>query len=98
MPIVAAQMKRRVLGEAAFVYKPIAKKKRTEKANGLLPKGWGRPADSFPLEIYNLWTTHVKLDDTRLRQLLPNLHKTSYAEGIRATIGVIRPNGVSVET
>ena len=38
------------------------------------------------VEMHYLWTTPVKLDDTRLRQLLSILHKTPYAEGIRATI------------
>jgi len=46
------------------------------------------------VEMHYLWTTPVKLDDTRLRQLLPNLHKTSYAEGIRATIDAMRTRGV----
>jgi nucleoside-diphosphate-sugar epimerase len=38
------------------------------------------------VEMHYLWTTSVQLDDTRLRQLLPNLQKTPYAEGIRTTI------------
>jgi nucleoside-diphosphate-sugar epimerase len=42
------------------------------------------------VELHYLWTTPVKLDDTRLRQLLPNLHKTPYAEGIRLTIDAMR--------
>ena len=42
------------------------------------------------VEMHYLWTTPVKLDDTRLLQLLSNLHKTPYAEGIRATIDAIR--------
>jgi hypothetical protein len=41
------------------------------------------------VEMHYLWTT-VKLDDTRLRQLLPNLHKTPYPEGIRATMDAMR--------
>jgi len=41
-------------------------------------------------EMHYLWTTPVKLDDTRLRQLLPNLHKTSYEEGVRLTIEGMR--------
>ena len=46
------------------------------------------------VEMHYLWTTPVKLDDTRLRQLLPNLHKTPYAEGIRATIDAMRAHAV----
>lgn len=42
------------------------------------------------VEMHYLWTSPVKLDDTRLRQLLPNLHKTPYAEGIRLTINAMR--------
>jgi hypothetical protein len=39
------------------------------------------------VEMHYLWTTPVKLDDTRLLQLLSNLHKTPYAEGIRTRFG-----------
>jgi nucleoside-diphosphate-sugar epimerase len=46
------------------------------------------------VEMNYLWTTPVKLDDTRLRQLLPNLHKTPYAEGIRLTIDRMRSGAV----
>ena len=42
------------------------------------------------VEMHYLWTTPVILDDTRLRQLLPRLHKTPYTEGIHATIEVMR--------
>src|SRR5215472_14606061 len=42
------------------------------------------------VEMHYLWTTPVKLDDTRLRQLLPSLHKTAYPEGIRQTIDAMR--------
>jgi len=46
------------------------------------------------VEMHYLWTTPVKLDDTRLRQLLPNLHKTPYSEGIRLTLDSMRPRAV----
>ena len=42
------------------------------------------------VEMHYLWTTPVILDDTRLRQLLPRLHKTPYTEGIHATIEAMR--------
>ena len=42
------------------------------------------------VEMQYLWTTPVKLDDTRLRCLLPNLHKTHYTEGIHSTIEAMR--------
>jgi len=48
------------------------------------------------VEMHYLWTTPVKLDDTRLRQLLPDLHKTSYTEGIGATINAMRSRAVPV--
>ena len=41
-------------------------------------------------EMHYLWTTPVKLDDSRLRELLPDLRKTSYEDGIRATIDEMR--------
>jgi nucleoside-diphosphate-sugar epimerase len=41
-------------------------------------------------EMHYLWTTPVKLDDSRLRGLLPDLRKTSYEDGIRATIEEMR--------
>jgi hypothetical protein len=44
--------------------------------------------------MHYLCTTIVRLDDTRLRQLLPYLHTTAYAQGIRATIEVMRTSGV----
>lgn len=47
------------------------------------------------VEMHYLWTTPVKLDDTRLRQLLPNLHKTPYAEGIRRTIDAMRTRAIA---
>jgi nucleoside-diphosphate-sugar epimerase len=42
------------------------------------------------VQMHYLLTTPVKLDDTRLRQLLPDLHKTPYAQGIRLTILAMR--------
>ena len=42
------------------------------------------------VEMHYLWTTPVKLDDTRLCRLLPNLRKTPYTEGIYATIEAMR--------
>ncbi len=44
--------------------------------------------------MHYLWTTRVRLDDGRLRQLLPNLHTTAYTQGTRATIEVMRTSGV----
>lgn len=41
-------------------------------------------------EIQYLWSTPVNLDDSRLRRLLPDLHKTPYEDGIRETMDIIR--------
>jgi len=49
------------------------------------------------VEMHYLWTTPVKLDDTRLRQLLPDLRKTPYTEGIRTTIDAMRTRAVPAE-
>ena len=42
------------------------------------------------IEMHYLWTTPVKLDDAKLRKLLPNLKKTPYEEGIRLTVEAMR--------
>lgn len=47
-------------------------------------------AETLVVEMHYLWTSPVKLDDTRLRQLLPNLHKTPYAEGVQFTIAAMQ--------
>jgi len=44
-----------------------------------------------------LWTTPVKLDDTQLRKMLPNLHKTPYREGIPQTIDAMRTGTVAAQ-
>ena len=49
------------------------------------------------VEMHYLWTTPVKLDDTRLRQLQPNLHKTPYPEGIRQTIDAMRTGAMAAQ-
>jgi nucleoside-diphosphate-sugar epimerase len=41
-------------------------------------------------EMHYLWTTPVNMDDRRLRALLPDLRKTPYEEGIRATIAAMQ--------
>ena len=38
------------------------------------------------VEMHYLWTSPVILDDSRLRKLLPDLQKTSYEDGIAATM------------
>jgi nucleoside-diphosphate-sugar epimerase len=57
--------------------------------------GLFNPLSRELVEMHYLWTTPVKLDDTRLRQLLPNLHKTPYTEGIQATMDAMRSRAVA---
>jgi nucleoside-diphosphate-sugar epimerase len=42
------------------------------------------------VEMHYLWTTPVALDDSRLRDLLPGIKKTSYADGIAQTLRDLR--------
>ena len=41
-------------------------------------------------EMHYLWTNPLNLDDSRIRRLLPDLHKTPYEEGIRITVDDLR--------
>lgn len=41
-------------------------------------------------EMHYLWTNPVELDDTRLHRLVPSLRKTSYEDGIRATVEAMK--------
>jgi nucleoside-diphosphate-sugar epimerase len=42
------------------------------------------------VEMHYLVTTPILLDDTALRNLLGPIHKTSYEDGIRATLDSYR--------
>jgi len=44
------------------------------------------PSRRASSRVKRMWTTPVKLDDSRLRALLPELRKTSYEKGIQITI------------
>jgi hypothetical protein len=46
------------------------------------------------VDMHYLWTTPVLLDHTRPRQPVPDLRKTPYSEGIRATIQAMRSSTV----
>jgi len=50
------------------------------------------------VEMHYLWTTPVQLDDTRLSQLLPDLRKTPYEDGIKATIDALRGGASGART
>ena len=49
------------------------------------------------VEMHYLWTAPILLDDSRLQKLLPDLYKTPYEEGIRATLEAMRPTGLVVK-
>ena len=82
---------------AELVFGAVQQKPRLRVAGKFMLRVLGlfNPFLREVVEMRYLWTTPVKLDDTRLRELLSNLHKTTYAEGIRATIGAMRTGGVT---
>jgi nucleoside-diphosphate-sugar epimerase len=81
---------------AEQVFAAVNKKPRLRVANKFLLRVLGlfNPVLREVVEMHYLWITPVKLDDIRLRQLLPDLHKTPYAEGIRATINAMQSSAV----
>lgn len=44
-------------------------------------------------EMHYLWTNPIELDDSKLRHLLGALHKTSYEDGIRASVEAMQTRG-----
>jgi len=77
---------------AELVFAAVGQKPRLRVAGGFL---LGLMALFSPFmrevrEMHYLWTTPVRLDDTRLRKLLPDLRKTPYEEGIRLTVEAMR--------
>ena len=77
---------------AELVFGAVHQKPRLRVAGGFMLRVLGlfNPFLREVVEMHYLWTTPVKLDDTRLRQLLPDIHKTPYPEGIRQTIDAMR--------
>jgi nucleoside-diphosphate-sugar epimerase len=77
---------------ANLVFAAVHQKPRIRAAGKFVLRVMGlfNPFMREVLEMHYLWTTPVKLDDTRLRKLLPNLKKTPYAEGIEATIKAMK--------
>ena len=82
---------------AELVFGAVHQKPRLRVAGKLMLRALGlfNPFLREVVEMHYLWTTPVKLDDTRLRQLLPNLHKTPYAEGVRLTIEAMEADAVT---
>jgi nucleoside-diphosphate-sugar epimerase len=77
---------------ADLVFAAVHQKTRIRAAGKFVLRALGlfNPLMREVVEMHYLWTTPVKLDDTRLRKLLPNLKKTPYAEGIEATIKAMK--------
>jgi nucleoside-diphosphate-sugar epimerase len=77
---------------ADLVFVAVHQKTRIRAAGKFMLRVLGlfNPFMREVLEMHYLWTTPVKLDDSRLRKLLPNLKKTPYAEGIEATIKAMK--------
>jgi nucleoside-diphosphate-sugar epimerase len=73
---------------AELVFAAVHRKPRIRVAGKLVLRVMGlfNPFMREVVEMHYLWTTPVKLDDSRLRKLLPDLKKTPYPEGIEATI------------
>jgi nucleoside-diphosphate-sugar epimerase len=77
---------------ADLVFGAVHQKPRIRAAGKFVLRVMGlfNPFMREVLEMHYLWTTPVKLDDSRLRKLLPNLKKTPYAEGIETTIKAMK--------
>ena len=73
---------------AELVFGAVHQKTRIRAAGKFVLRVLGlfNPLMREVVEMHYLWTTPVILDDRRLRKLLPDLKKTSYAEGIKITI------------
>jgi nucleoside-diphosphate-sugar epimerase len=77
---------------ADLVFAAVHQKPRIRAAGKFVLRIMGlfNPFMLEALEMHYLWTTPVKLDDSRLRKLLPNLKKTPYADGIETTIKAMK--------
>ena len=77
---------------AEIVFAAAGSKPRLRVAGKLMLRMLGlfNPFMREVVEMHYLWTDPVKLDDTRILQLLPDLRKTPYADGIRATLDTLR--------
>jgi nucleoside-diphosphate-sugar epimerase len=84
---------------AEQVFQVVHQKPRLRVAGKFLLRVMGlfNPFLREVVEMHYLWTTPVKLDDTRLHHLLPNLQKTPYSEGIRVTIESMRINATAAK-
>jgi nucleoside-diphosphate-sugar epimerase len=76
----------RVFQEAGRKPKFVAANKTTLRVLGLF-----NPLLREVVEMHYLFETGVIMDDSALRGLLGNIHKTSYEEGIRETLRLMKP-------
>jgi nucleoside-diphosphate-sugar epimerase len=81
---------------AEMVFRAVGQKPRLRVAGKFMLRVLGlfNPILREVVEMHYLWTSPVKLDDARLRKLLPNMHKTPYEEGIRLTVEAMRGGSV----
>jgi len=77
---------------AGLVFGAVHQKPRIRAAGKFVLRVLGlfNPLMREVVEMHYLWTKPVKLDDTRLRKLLPNPKKTPYVKGIEATIKAMK--------
>jgi nucleoside-diphosphate-sugar epimerase len=77
---------------AELVFAQTGQKPHLRAANKTMLRilGLFNPIMREMVEMHYLWTTPVKLDDRRLRALLPDLQKTSYEDGICQTVEALR--------
>ncbi len=79
-------------GFAELVFGALGRKPQLRIASKTMLRVLGifKPMMREIAEMNYLWTTPVKLDDSRLRKLLPDLEKTSYKDGIGETLKEMR--------
>ncbi len=74
------------------VFSQAGRKPKYRVAGGFLLRVMGlfSPFMREVQEMHYLWTSPVILDDQKIARLLPDLKKTSYADGIRLTLASMR--------
>ena len=77
---------------AQLVFGAVGQRPRLRVANKTMLRVMGlfNPFLREVVEMHYLWTEPVALDDSRLRLLLPTLRKTSYEDGVQATLQSMR--------
>lgn len=83
--ITQREMVKRIFAEVGRTPKLLVANKLMMRAMGLFD-----PFMRELVEMHYLLTTPVIMDDTALRELLGDVHKTPYEEGIRQTLAAMR--------